>query len=162
MHPSVAPLKRMVDLDTRLFVNCLDGMGEAQALERPGGSGNHAAFLAAHLVDARHFLAKALGLPGDSPFKEALENAKGIDDVDTFPSLDAIRGAWAEVSARLSKRLERLDEEALSSEAPASFPIEGGDTLLGCLTFLVQHDAYHVGQLALVRRLVGLPAMAYR
>lgn len=162
MHPAVAPLRRTLDLDTRLFVNCLDGMSDSQALERPSASSNHAAFIAAHLVEARYYLAQALGLEGDSPFKEMLEGAQGIDDVEEFPSLDAIRSAWRDVSLRLSERLENLDEDALSEKAPASFPIDGGDTLLGCVTFLVQHDAYHIGQLALLRRQVGLPSMSYR
>jgi uncharacterized damage-inducible protein DinB len=162
MHPAVAPLKHTVDLDTRLFVNCLDGMSEQQALERPGASANHVAFLAAHLVEARYFIARALGLQAHSPFKEILEGAKGIDDIEAFPSLDAIRAAWSGVSGRLSERLESLDENSLSAKAPARFPIEGGDTILGCLTFLVQHDAYHIGQLALLRRQIGLEPMSYR
>jgi len=29
------------------------------------------------------------------------------------------------------------------------------------LTFLTQHDSYHVGQLALLRRYMGLSAMSY-
>ena len=35
-------------------------------------------------------------------------------------------------------------------------------TRLGALTFLVQHDSYHIGQLALLRKPAGLPAMSYR
>jgi uncharacterized damage-inducible protein DinB len=33
--------------------------------------------------------------------------------------------------------------------------------MLGALTFLVQHDSYHIGQLALLRKHAGLPAMRY-
>jgi uncharacterized damage-inducible protein DinB len=40
------------------------------------------------------------------------------------------------------------------------FPIEG-DTLLSVLAFFAQHDSYHVGQLALLRRQFGLAPMAY-
>jgi uncharacterized damage-inducible protein DinB len=34
--------------------------------------------------------------------------------------------------------------------------------LAAILTFPVQHDSYHIGQLALVRKPAGLPAMSYR
>jgi hypothetical protein len=35
-------------------------------------------------------------------------------------------------------------------------------TRLGALTFLTQHDSYHIGQLALLRKHAGLAAMSYR
>ena len=34
-------------------------------------------------------------------------------------------------------------------------------TTLGMLTFLVQHDSYHIGQLSLLRKYAGMPAMQY-
>ncbi len=33
--------------------------------------------------------------------------------------------------------------------------------MLTLLTFFVQHDSYHVGQLVLLRKHAGLPAMQY-
>jgi hypothetical protein len=40
------------------------------------------------------------------------------------------------------------------------FPI-GDATVLGLIAFMVQHDSYHIGQLALLRKHYGLPAMRY-
>ena len=34
-------------------------------------------------------------------------------------------------------------------------------SVLGLLGFMVQHDSYHLGQLSLLRKHCGLPAMAY-
>lgn len=161
MHVSVVPMRRTLDLNTRLFMNCLEGMSDEQALERIGAKTNNAAFVAAHLVESRHFLAGAVGLESESPFKEALSNAKSLEDVKELPSLDAIRAAWSDVSKALAEHLETLDDDALAAKAPFAFPIDGGDTVLGCLTFLTQHDTYHLGQLALLRRQLGLEAMSY-
>ena len=33
--------------------------------------------------------------------------------------------------------------------------------ILLLLTFMVQHDSYHLGQLSLLRKLAGLPGMSY-
>ncbi|HEX9723580.1 MAG TPA: hypothetical protein VGC53_04790 [Vicinamibacteria bacterium] len=41
------------------------------------------------------------------------------------------------------------------------FPIEDGKSLLGCITFLLEHEAFHIGQIALLRRYLGLGAMKY-
>ena len=74
----------------------------------------------------------------------------------------AIRAAWTDVSAKLSAHLATLDAAQLEKPADTEFPIEGGNTAQGCLTFLVQHDTYHLGQIALLRRFVGLEARSYR
>ena len=78
MHPSVVPLKHTLDLNTRLFLNCLDGITDEMASKRPTADTNHVAFLAVHALDARCYLARGLGLDMESPFKELLEGAKGV------------------------------------------------------------------------------------
>jgi uncharacterized damage-inducible protein DinB len=162
VNPVVQPLARTLELNTRLLLNALDGVDDEAARKRPDDRTNHIAFLACHLVDARHFLARAIGLPSESPFKELLDGAKGIDDVKEFPKLDSVREAWRDVSAKLSSYLAGLDSDELSKPAPFAFPIKGGETRLGCLAFLVQHDSYHLGQVALLRRHLGLEAMSYK
>jgi uncharacterized damage-inducible protein DinB len=65
------------------------------------------------------------------------------------------------VSTAIDERLEALTAEELAAPSERGFPgVER--TRLGVLTFLVQHDAYHIGQLALLRKAAGLPAMSYR
>ena len=65
------------------------------------------------------------------------------------------------VSSAIDARLEEITAEELSAPSERGFPgVER--TRLGVLTFLVQHDSYHVGQLALLRKPAGLPAMSYR
>jgi uncharacterized damage-inducible protein DinB len=162
MNPAVRPLVSTLELNTRLLLNALEGVDEKAARVRPNDKTNHALFLACHLVDSRHYLARALGLASESPFKAMLEGRKGIDDVKEYPALDQVREAWKDVGARLTEHIGGLSATDLE-EAPAfAFPIEGGNTLLGCLTFLVQHDSYHLGQVALLRRYLGLEAMSYK
>jgi uncharacterized damage-inducible protein DinB len=91
-----------------------------------------------------------------------LQNAKGIDDVKEFPRLEDVRAAWRDVGERLASHIAGLSEEDLQRPAPFAFPIEGGESLLGCLAFLVQHDSYHLGQVAFLRRYLGLEAMSYQ
>ena len=162
MNAAVRPLISTLELNTRLLLNALDGIGEEQARIRPNDRTNHALFLACHLVDSRHYLARALGLESESPFKAKLEAAKGIDDVKEYPSLEEVKEAWKDVGQRLSSHIAGLGDSDLEKPAPFAFPIEGGGTLLGCLAFLVQHDSYHLGQVALLRRFVGLEAMSYK
>ena len=62
MHPSVLPLERTLAMNTRLFLNGIDGIDDTMALERPKEGTNHVAFLALHMLDARYFLLHAAGV----------------------------------------------------------------------------------------------------
>ena len=162
MLPSVLPLEHTLDMNTRLLLNRLHGVDDSMALERSKEGTNHVAFLALHMLDARYFLLRTAGVELDCPFKDLLEGKKGGEDFEAFPALAELRDAWADVSKKLTNRLEELSEQDLEAKPSFEFPIEGGATVLGALTFLTQHDGYHLGQIALHRRYLGLEAMAYK
>lgn len=160
MHPSVAPLHRTLRLNTRLYLNCLEGVDDDAARRRPDARTNSMAFIALHLVDSRHFLARMLGVEAHHPFAALLDAVRGIDELREVPPLAAVRAAWIEVSALLEGRLEALTDDELAREPGQRF-LPDDPTLLGALTFLAQHDGYHVGQMSLLRKWVGLDAMSY-
>ncbi len=64
MNPVVEPIKNTIDLNTRLFSNVLEGITDEMATRRPNDGANHVSFIACHMVDARHYLARSLGLAG--------------------------------------------------------------------------------------------------
>lgn len=160
MDPSLRPLVAILEVNTRLFRNCLRDVDDQRALARIDGHTNHLAFLACHLVGARAYLAGALGGNGSDPFAELTGDARTIDEVPRFPPVAELLDAWALVTARLMDRVTRLGPVELQSRAPATFPVDD-PTVLGMLAFLMQHDAYHVGQMALLRKHLGFGAMEY-
>jgi uncharacterized damage-inducible protein DinB len=80
--------------------------------------------------------------------------------VTAYPALAEIEKAWTSVSETLDQRLGALTATELDASLDPGFPVER-KTLLGVFTFVDQHDSYHLGQLALLRKQAGLPAMAY-
>lgn len=159
MHPAVTAPAAILRLNTELFVNCLDGVDDATAARRITADTNSIAFVATHLVDGRHFLAGYLGAPLPNPMAPLLEGAARLDDVATLPTVADLIAAWESVSAHLAVTVERLDTGQLSAERT---PFPGSDrTVLGGMAFLIQHESSHVGQLALLRRQLGLRAMSY-
>jgi uncharacterized damage-inducible protein DinB len=161
MPTAAGPWARLLALNADLLLNSLDGLTAEQASIPVSPGGNTIAFLVAHLVDSRHFLAKLLGAPVANPVEQALAGAKSLAEVPALPTLSALRAAWVGVSRHLDRILASVDRERLDAPCEQRFP--GGDgTLEGALAFLVQHDSYHLGQVALIRRHHGLPAMTYR
>ena len=160
MDPRIAPLAEILDLNARLLRNCLDGLSDDQAHARPSATTNSAAFIAAHLADSRFFLLRALGVDRASPLSRYLDGKRAIDDITERIPLGEVQAAWSAASTALRERLETVSAADLDAPVTTRFPVNDRTTL-GVLTFLVQHDSYHVGQLALLRKHAGLPAMKY-
>lgn len=159
MHPSVVPLAAIFRLNTELLLNCADGLDDTTASLRMTGETNSLAFLAAHLVDSRHFIARQLKAPLPNPLPPSLLKARSLDQAGVLPPLSTLLAHWEAISAHVAVEIERLDTPRLHERGQA-FPGADG-TLLGALAFLAQHESYHIGQMALLRRQYGAPAMSY-
>lgn len=162
MDARIAPLNEVFRLNSRIYLNCLDGMDSDQAFWRPTDRTNSAGYIALHLVDTRHWMAGMIGLKLSNPMAAfKTEGAKGIDDFRRMPSLDELRSAWKDVTGEIRERLKALVEADLAAPPPWQAPVED-KTMLGLIAFLMQHDSYHIGQMALLRKQVGLEAMSYK
>jgi uncharacterized damage-inducible protein DinB len=160
MHDQVVPLHNILKINTGLFTNCLDGIDDRHAAQRPNERTNNIVFIAAHLVEARYFLATQLQVAAPMPFDGKLSGAKTIADIDDFPSLGEVTASWDEISDKLSSRFETLTSEELGNTSEQTFP--GDDrTMLGAIAFLLQHEAYHIGQLAFIRKFLDHQPMSY-
>jgi uncharacterized damage-inducible protein DinB len=160
MDQRVAPLAELLRLNRRLFHNCLDGLSGEQAGLRPSEACNSPVFVAAHLVESRHFLLKTLGAEIHNPLARYTGGWKSIADISEWPTLEQIGTAWDAVSGALEDRLTAIAAAELDQPITTRMPLETRTTL-GMLIFLTQHDSYHVGQLSLLRKYAGLPAMKY-
>ena len=160
MDLRVAPLAAIFELNTDLLLNCLDGLSQDEAQRRLDGGGNSIIFLAAHLADTRHFLLGRLGHPLANPLSRYLADARRIEDIGEWPTLEELRRGWLGVSGQLAEVLAELESGALDRTGTHRFPV-GDSSPLGMLAFLAQHDSYHVGQAAFIRRQLGKSAMTY-
>jgi len=157
----IGPFTRLLALNTDLLLNATDGLGNDEATRRVLPHVNSVAFLVAHLTDMRHYLAAVAGHAGENPLTPLLQSAKSADDIAAWPPIETLRGWWVAAGDHLATVLPGLGDEQLA--ARMARPLPGGDpTLLGGIAFAVQHESYHLGQIALLRRALGHPAMSYR
>ncbi len=155
-------VKSQFDLHTRLFNNVLEQIGDVHAVRRASDSVNHMVWIAGHLTHARNGMHFIKGHEKSEFYPELFDRGALLETALEYPSIREIKEKWNTISEQLSKGLENLSDVELQSEAPFKTPIYSIDSsMLGFLSFLMSHEAYHIGQLGILRKYVGEPAMHY-
>jgi hypothetical protein len=120
--------------------------------------GNPMIWIAAHLAWARCGMASMLGDKPSLPLPETFGRGAVVPDEEELPQTEQVLAAWHEVSDVLTKRLTDASEAQLAATSPRSFPI-ADKSVLGGIAFLLYHEGYHIGQMALMRKSLGLPGL---
>jgi len=159
MENTLAPLHAVLRLNTRLFENCLSGVDDDLLARRTEGGANSMGFIALHVADARYHLLSLLGGLLENPFGR-FASARCEADIERLPGRDELCAAWRVVSAVIEEQWEHLTEAEWSRPSGQRLPLDDA-TRAGAAAFFLQHEAYHIGQMALLRRQAGLEAMRY-
>lgn len=160
MDPRIIGVAETLRINTKLFRNCLHGMAQQQAETRPNANTNSPLWVASHMTKARYGLLKRFGDERPSPLSVELMTAKGIDDVHVWPSVAQVLAAWTDASHGLRDRLPQLTAADLNAKVEVRFPVFE-QTQFAVLVFMTQHDSYHLGQLSMLRKVVGMSGMSY-
>ena len=161
MDPRLAPLYEIFKVTSRHFLNALDGMDDDQAGWRAAEDTNSAAFIALHLVQSRHFIARAMGLELEDPFAAMTKGRRSIADMQGLPALEELRAEWKRVTGELRVRFGTISPAELDKDTGTGLPLDD-KRVLNVVAFLMMHEGYHIGQLGLIRKQVGLSAMALK
>ncbi len=158
---TAAALKAQFDLHTRLFNNVLDGITDAHANDRKSDDINHIKWVAGHLLNTRlTSINKIAGGQPDDSYAAQFGRGVALDANAVYPPITEITDKWKAASGAISEGITQIPEDVLNAPSPAKAPI-ADDSIRGLLSFLVSHEAYHIGQLSLLRKLVGKEAMSY-
>ncbi len=152
-------VKRQFDLHTRLLNNVLEGIDESETHTRMNDHVNHLKWLAGHLTHTRFSYNKLVQLEPKPFYKELFGPGSQINPDIDYPSIEGIKEDWNAISAKISEALDNLPAEALAGEAPR-VPF-GKGTLGDYLDFIPHHEAYHIGQMSILRRFLGKEAIKY-
>jgi hypothetical protein len=128
-------------LSYRVAVRNLEGISEDDARVTPQGGGNSMYWVARHILSTRDRLFPALGQKPVLPSETS--------------TIEELRTAFGESQDRLVNGIRSLTDDKLAADAPFS-PTGGplrplGEFLLTCAF----HEAYHTGQLGILRRVIG-------
>ena len=144
----------------RLFLRKLViGFSDEDWLRSPAEGLSNALWVLGHLAWGRMTLLRRLGeeLP-----EESWEDQFSIGSrVEGSPGISAseLLDKFTLLGRLLVDRIESMGQENLDSPLEKPMP-DGTDTVAGLVRFMCFHEAYHLGQLGLLRRLNGKPGLA--
>ena len=161
MDSRMQPVTGILELNANLFRRALEGVDQAAAERRPNDHTNSLAFIACHVLDARFYVMKLAGHERTNPWQALFDAATDITTMKEYPPLYELMAEWAELHEATLACLEALTTAELDAQSPASFPTED-TSILGAIAFLAFHEAYHVGQMGLVRKYLGFEPVVKR
>ena len=148
------------NLNSRLFMNALEGVTEEQAKERISDHNNPLNWLAVHTVWARYNICGLLGKAVDNPYNGLFESFKPFDPNYNYASLAEAKAEWQKASGLLKEALANVTDEHLAADAPFKNPT-GDSSIGGTIAFLAEHESYDIGQIAFLKKYFTKEAMSY-
>ena len=155
-------LAEHLDRIRRWTVSLLEDLSEEDWLWPPGPNLGQIAWQVGHIAVAEHGLILvrcaqqpvleesflSLFRPGSTPSSGA----------EGYPSIAELRDKMDSIHQRALQIVRQLDDSDLQTE-PAGKPHPMFTTKTGAIQMAASHEAFHAGQIALIRRLRGKPAL---
>jgi uncharacterized damage-inducible protein DinB len=155
----VPRLEYTVDLyriNTGLFRRATELLDIKDIDHRPQETGNSFRFLTGHITLYRHSIAATMGLRVAFPWTELFDLGARPLEPSKYPSLDQLVEAFNLVTDQMMKRLDTIEDSELDRAPSFRVEVPGAvNTVGGMVSFGALHEAYHIGQMAYLVRLLG-------
>jgi uncharacterized damage-inducible protein DinB len=137
------------------FINrSIAGLTEDDLWHRPTEQSNPMFWLLGHVVHTRGAALRILGDEFRTGWGDRFQRGAALQDRAAYPAFAEIERFRAETRERLASRLATVTDEQLAREA-TGHPLPNCRIVADQIAFLGLHEAYHVGQLAYVRKMLG-------
>lgn len=158
------PLILQFDLHQRLYNNVLKGISDEESNRRLSGypAVNHVKYLAGHLLSSQYGIAMLAGVNTEVKWSElfAVMGQSEAQDHIQYPTLEEIRTEWNRLYEPIRKGLLQLDNKKLAKSPPAPFD-KVSESKGQLWAFISHHQAYHIGQIGILRRALGKEPMGF-
>ena len=156
--PTLKPLIGFFQFQDRMLDRLIEGFSPADWTHQLAGS-SHALWIVGHLASMRMGLARKLGITvAQSPWEGSFARGTKPAASGGADAADLVR-AFHHGGLVVTGGLATLSAEAGQAAFGRKLP-DGSDTVAGAARFLQWHEAYHLGQLGLIRHSLGKPGVA--
>jgi hypothetical protein len=138
-------------------------VSEVDMVKQPDGFVNHPAWTIGHITAATHLLARTIGVTKWLPTEWVQNYRTGsipVADASPYDAKHELLSKLSEAQSKITQAIEQMTDVQLDVPFPAESFRSVFPTIRHALTqVLIGHTAFHVGQISLWRKAMGLPAM---
>ncbi|MGH9512915.1 MAG: DinB family protein [Terriglobales bacterium] len=135
-----------------------EGITHEESLIQPHPAGNCANWVLGHLLSVYEGMLAVLRqepVMGKEALKRYARGTPPLHNPAEAINFDQLLAAWDKAGDRIDAGLENLTPEMLDAPAPFSPSKNPNETVRTLLAVMSFHQAYHAGQLGILRRLAG-------
>jgi len=149
-------LIKLFAIHDRVWKVNVEGVGHEESLITPAPAGNCMNWVAGHVIASRNPILDLVGRDPVWTTETAKMYARGaaLRDPAAAEPFESILAMWDVSQREILRGLETMDPESFAARREIGVP---GDNVGEYLAFFQFHEAYHLGQLGLQRRLAGKP-----
>jgi hypothetical protein len=153
---NASDLRYLFDVNRLAFLTNAAGLTHDESVRAPQPAGNCLNWVLGHILATRHAILKVMGREGWWPAETVDLYKRGSPPL----SEAAPARPWEDLLADF-EHSQGLIHDGLDAMTPEGLAAPGGKAptgdvdVAGRLAFLQFHEAYHIGQIGLLRRLVG-------
>ena len=142
-------IKQLVACHGSIRTN-VSGIGHEESLITPQPAGNSLNWVVGHVVASRNGLLRLSGLDLHWSKEQARPYIRGsaLLAIESARPFDDILNAYEQTQQKLLERLQNMSDAELDAASDKG-------TLGEQLGFLLFHEAYHAGQVGILRRVLG-------
>lgn len=148
----IKTVRRMFDFHLKAITMNLEGITHDDSLVQPQTGGNGVNWVLGHIVVSRGSILKLVGESLGWSENESAPYVRGSEQLDPAKALPFSR-IVSDLEASQRKLMEGLDRTPVEDWRSST----DSGTKMDDLAFLQFHEAYHIGQLGTLRRIVGRP-----
>ena len=136
---------------------------DAEMVAQPNAIANHPAWVIGHLTYTCQMLGGVIGVPewlADDWANRFGAGSVPVPDPAAYETKEQALAILRDAQSRVARAVERLDDARLDEPFPDPSYLDVFPTIRHALTqVLVGHTSYHVGQLTVWRKAMGLPPL---
>src|SRR5690606_16881914 len=100
--------------------------------------------------------------PDTDPNEKLFFQGRALDENLSYPTLEELKQNFSEISPKVYQNLFTVTGEELDKPAPIGMEIPFvKENVLNMIGMCIGREDYLLGQIGLMRKLLGLPAMSY-
>ncbi len=134
------PIQKLFASNERVFKVNLEGITNEESLKEMHNC-NSINWIVGHLIYTRNSITSQLGLPpvADEAMKAIYARGTIDPDLSKAISLDVLKKLYVDSQPQIIESLGKITDEVVLEQ----------------LTFMGFHEAYHIGQIGLLRKMLG-------